>query len=546
MNDTDQGTGLAISRRGLIKLAGALTLSVSAFPAGGRAFAETAETLRIIHPIFDMDWSALRGGGMAYGWNTLCNASPMYFDGEGKLHPYAVDRWEANEDRSEWTFTIAKGAVFSDGSPITSDDIKGSLELIAMPSTRHQRVDLVLPDVVGYDEMMAGAAKELAGVGIKDERTVVVKLSKPDPVFYMRLASQLTPIVKVSKVRDGNGEEIFEWWTPEKEPVYSGPFRPTAMNLDAGELTFERNEAFFGTRPKLSTIEIRSIEDPIAATALLASGQFDAHTDFSTPTLIEDLGEDFANGPLIPRGHHFWLNARRAPMDDINVRKALIMAIDRDELMRVAFPKGPHVKADQILDAVPGVDAAFQPYPYDPEAAKKALAESSYGGPEKLPRIMMVGISNPSNEVAAQYIAEQWRKVLGITAVDIKPQIDSYAGPDQGSVQIFRDDVGTRVPDPVVYLVGSIHSTSSNAINKLGGYKNEKVDAALDAAAVLAADDPERLRLAQEAQRLFRDDWTFIPWYHEVMSKLAMPQVKNIVKNLDIQVAEPWNLEVVR
>ncbi|MGO8134355.1 ABC transporter substrate-binding protein, partial [Rhizobium ruizarguesonis] len=79
----------------------------------------------------------------------------------------------------------------------------------------------------------------------------------------------------------------------------------------------------------------------------------------------------------------------------------------------------------------------------------------------------------PAIQAAAQFIAEQWRQNLGITAVDMKPQQDSYAGPDQNSVQIFRDEVGTRVPDAVSYLAGRIASTSSNAQNKLGGYKND-------------------------------------------------------------------------
>ncbi|EYD74131.1 Dipeptide-binding protein ABC transporter, periplasmic substrate-binding protein component [Rubellimicrobium mesophilum DSM 19309] len=248
---------------------------------------------------------------------------------------------------------------------------------------------------------------------------------------------------------------------------------------------------------------------------------------------------------MIPKGQHFWLNVNRAPTDDPKVRQALIMAIDREGL-RVTYPDGPMEKAEQILNAVPGVDESWEPYPFDAEAAKKLLSESSYGGPEGLPTIMMVGISTPSAELAAQYIAEQWRQNLGIAAVEMKPQIDAYSGPDQANVQIFRDDVGSRVPDAVFYLRAAIHSSSSNAQNKLGGYANPDVDSKLDEAAVLSEDDPQRVALAQEAQRAFREDWAFIPWYHEGMSKWAMPQVQNIVKNLDWQVYEPWTVEVHR
>nr|WP_246429652.1 ABC transporter substrate-binding protein [Prosthecomicrobium pneumaticum] len=522
-------------------------LSTAAMPAGlGVAFAAEGEgVLRIAHPVFNMDWSPLRGGGDYLRWNSLWWASAMYFDSDNTLHPYVVKSWTPNADNTVWTLAIADDAVFSDGSPITAADVKGSWELSAMPSTRNQRVDLALSSVTGYQEMIGGQAKEMPGLVVKDDKTLEVQLSAVDPIFFQRIATQVVPIVKASQARDENGEEVLEWWTAQNGVVVSGPFKPVEMDLDAGKLAFEPNENFFGPKPLLKRIEIQTVEDPVTATALMQNGQFDAHTAFATPTMDQDLGKDFASGVMIPKGQHFWLNVNRAPTDDPKVRQALIMAIDRDGL-KASYPSGPMEKADQILNAVPGVDEAFEAYPFDPEGAKKLLAESSYGGPDRLPTIMMVGISTPASQLAAQYIAEQWRQNLGIAAVQMKPQIDAYSGPDQANVQIFRDDVGTRVPDAVVYLLGSIYSGSSNAKNKLGGYKNADVDAKLEEAAVKSVDDPDRQRLAQEAQRAFREDWAFIPWYFEGMSKWAMPQVKGIVKNLDWQVYEPWKLSVER
>jgi peptide/nickel transport system substrate-binding protein len=187
-------------------------------------------------------------------------------------------------------------------------------------------------------------------------------------------------------------------------------------------------------------------------------------------------------------------------MDDINVRKALIMSINPVDMAKAAYPQGPYTPATQILNKVAGVDPDFQPYPYDPEGAKKALAASKYKEGRLLPKIMFVGISTPTHEAAAQYMAEQWRKVLGIQGVEMKADIETYSGPDQKSVQIFRDDVGTRVPDAVSYLMGSIHSTSGNARGKMGGYKNPKVDALLDEAKAKSVQDPARIKGAQEAQ----------------------------------------------
>ena len=225
------------------------------------------------------------------------------------------------------------------------------------------------------------------------------------------------------------------------------------------------------------------------------------------------------------------------------MRKALIMATDWEEVYNAAFPEGGTGRAvDQLLVAVPGVDPDYEPFPYDPEGAKEALAASSYGSAANLPKLFFVGISQPSHELAAQYIAEQWRQVLGIEQVELKAAFDDYSGPDQERVQIFRDDAGSRFPDAVTYLMGTIHSSSGIAQAKMGGYANPEVDSLLEEAATRSPDDPDRIRLAQEAQRLYRDDWMFIPYVHQTMPRYAMPWVKNWVKNSDWQIVEPWNV----
>ncbi|QND45729.1 ABC transporter substrate-binding protein (plasmid) [Rhizobium lusitanum] len=545
MTERNTAPKTQVSRRDALKLGLAAGVGLTIFGMNARiVLADEGQVLKVANPAFDQDWSPLRGGGRTFRWNSIWWASPMYFDSDGKIQPYVFTNWETS-DNKVWTFKIDAKAVFSDGNKITSADIKGSWEVASMPNTKSQRADQVLSKVQGYKDISNGTGTELTGVATPDEGTVVVTLTEVDPIFFMRLANHIAPITKAAQSRGSDGEEIIDWYKPENKPVFSGPFKLTSIDIDAGKLAFEPNENFFGPKPKLARIEITSIEDNVTATSLIKSGEFNAHTELITSTIIQDLGPEFSAGPLIPTSQHFWFNTSRAPMDDPKVRQALIMAVDRDGLFKASYPDGPHQKAEQILNAVPGAETSgFEPYPYDPAAAKKLLAESSYGGPERLPKILFVGISAPAIQAAAQFIAEQWRQNLGITAVDMKPQQDSYAGPDQNSVQIFRDDVGTRVPDAVSYLAGCIASTSSNALNKLGGYKNDKVDAALAEAATKAVDDPQRIKLAQDAQKAFRDDWAFIPWYSQAMSRWATKEVKGMDKNLDWQVVAPWDISI--
>lgn len=539
------GNSVVLSRREALKLGLGTAVGLTVFGLSAKiVVAQEGQVLKVANPNFAQDWSPLRGGGVPYRWNSAWWASPMRFDAEGNIHPYVFATWEPNADSTVWTFKIDPAAKFSDGSSITAADVKGSWELSAMPATTNQRVAQVLAGVVGYAEVTGGTATELSGVATPDEATVVVTLGAADPIFFMRLANHIAPITKVSQSRGADGNENPDWYMPGSV-IVSGPFKPTTIDLDGGKLVFEPNENFFVAKPKLARIEITSIEDNVTATQLIKSGEFNAHTELVTSTMVQDLGPEFGDGPQIPTSQHFWFNATRAPMDDPKVRQALIMAVDRDGLIKASYPEGPHKKTDQVINSVPGAEnSGFEPFPYDPEAAKKLLAESSYGGPERLPKLLFVGVSGPAIEAAAQYIAEQWRQNLGITAVDMKPQQDQYAGPDQNAVQIFRDDVGTRVPDAASYLLGSIASSSGNAQGKMGGYKNDAVDAKLAEASTKAADDPARVSLAQEAQKLFREDWMFIPWYAQTMSRWATANVAGMEKNLDWQVAAPWDISI--
>ena len=519
-------------------------LATGLFAAGSQEETDGGQVLRIIHPVNEDSWSPLNGGGDPTRWLSLQWASPMYFDSNGKIQPYVFSDWSGNADNTVWIFIIAENAVFSDGSPITAEDVKGTWDLCTRPSTKHQRVDLFLSGVVGYDKVSTGKTMEMSGLVIKDSRTIEVTLSKPDPIFYQKLATALIPPVKISQAQDSNGEQITEWWHPKNGVVVSGPFMPQDMDLDRGIITLVKNPNFFGLEPKLDKIIITTVQDAQTATLMLQRGQMDAHTQITTPTMIQDLGKEFADGPMLAKGHHFWLSSSKLPTDDINVRKALIMAVDTKKMFEASFPDGPHKPATQIVNKVEGVDPECKEYPYDPEAARAALAASSYGVAANLPKIMFVGISTPSHESAAQYIAEQWRQVLGIEGTEMKSNIDSYEGPDQSNIQIFRDDVGTRVPDMVSYLMGAIHSLSGNAQRKMGGYKNAKVDALLEEASTKSVDDPARIALAQKAQQIFRDDWQYIPYYYETMSKWAMPWVLNFDKNDDWQVIEPWAVSI--
>lgn len=526
-------------RQAIALIGGSAALAGSIRPS----WASNEKVLRIGHPSLDLDWSPLRGGGPPYRWNALWWAAPMLFDGRNALNPYLFTDWSSNPDWTSWTFKVNVAASFSDGSRITAAEVKNSWELAALPATRNQRIDQVLTGVLGFADMKAGVTTSLEGVVVVNDVTLSVMLARPDPMFDRKIANHLAPIVPPG-ARGGDGLEREGWWRPETGLPVSGPFRPVKMYPERGRIVMERNPRFFGPTPKLDRIEIIHVPDDAMAIAMLRNGELDAHTDIASPTILDDLGPEFSAGPAIPKGQHFWLNVSKAPTHDIKVRQALILAVDRDALFRATYPQGPHHKADQLLNAVTGADPNFKSYPFNPDAARRALAESSYGSPVPLPVIEIAGASNSVNARAAEFIMAQWHEHLGISRVRLGPQIDRAAEEQGHTVQIFRDDVGTRVPDAILYLNSAIQSGSTNALEKLGGYINPAVDAALSQGAALAPDNPGRDFLARSAMKLFHEDWAVIYWCHETMPRNAMARVVGMEKNADWQVIRPWDIDV--
>lgn len=518
--------------------------ATEAQPAQPAAATAEEKVLTLIDPVVSKDWSPLRGGGPNVRQLSLWWAPPVWADMQGKLHPMVFESWSSNADFTVWTFKIDPKAVFSDGSPITAEDVKGTWELCTQPLTKHQRVSLFLSGIVGYDEAVAGNATTLPGIVAKDASTVEVTLKSPDPIFVNRIATNLIGPVKISQARGADGQEIPEWWNASNAPAVSGPYMPVKMNLEVGSVEFVPNPNWWGPAPKLSKINYIAMEDGAAALLMMKKGEADINMSSDLPTTFDELGPDYVgtNLPATPVLQYFWINSKVAPMDDINCRKALIMASNPAEMFQASHPHGPGSVGTVLLATLLGDKNPNQPVTNNTEGAKAAFAECSYK--DAMPKIYLAGASNPQAEAAAQVLVEQWRQVLGIQETELVPAMDKLPKAEQDKVQFFRDDVGTRVFDATTLLLGSIYSGSGNAQSKLGGYKNDAIDKLIEEASALPPSDPNRDLKAIEAEKISLEEYIYIPWYDEGPFAHMMPWVLNYSRNIDWQIVEPWNLDI--
>ena len=515
--------------------------------AGEEMMAEE-QVFRATIPFFAQDWSPLRGGGWNMHYLAFWNAGPMYLDENGELYPYVFNEWTPNDDMSMWTFKIDPDAVYSDGSSITAQDVVATWNLVAHPATTHQRVTLFLTGVVGFEDVFNGEAMQMPGVVALDDSTVQVTLDAPDPLFHKKIATNLIGPVKASIAIGEDGFEMAEWWHPKNNPVTSGPFMPASMDLNKGVVTFVKNPHFWIAEPVLDRVTVTSVEDTTIVTTMLANDELDQGWPPNDATSQQVLGADFFECSLAPGIGGFFFNPTIEPTNDINFRKALIMAVDKEQIFELSSPDGRGwVPTGEPLRALPGQDPDLVPHPYDPEGAKEAMAASAYTNVADVPKMIIAGVSSPAMELLAQYMAEQWRQLFGIEAIEMSPQFDSYEGPGQPA--LFRDGAGVRVPDSALMLLGSLHSSSNLARNIMGGYADPEVDALIEEAVTKAADDPQRIELSRQAQRIFHEQWMVIPIGTGCGGSAkgnVMPWVQGTRRNADAQFVEPWKISIER
>jgi peptide/nickel transport system substrate-binding protein len=345
-----------------------------------------------------------------------------------------------------------------------------------------------------------------------------------------------------------------EFWLPENDPVYNGPFILTQLDPDLRTATLEPNPHWWMDEgPYLDKVTFIFVTDQQTKAAMFMNDQADATLWTLGPEMLERLPDMFR--PIKAFGYNlFWIDSHVPPTDDINVRKALAHSVDWEAVFNAVFPYGTGLPTDQLLDPdlpcripaeeTPGGEYSW--YTYDVELAKQALADSEYGNAENLPKLRVSPRgSGVYNNAALEAIMGFWRENLGITRVEFKQQPDEF-GEDLDKLNLNRDDPVIRFPDSAFYMWTAAYSQGpmATAMDMLGGYENPEIDALLDEALTLDPDDPVRCELALEAERLFMDDYVSLQFGKKIMTISAREYVKNYHRGPDIGVIEPWKIYV--
>jgi peptide/nickel transport system substrate-binding protein len=437
------------------------------------------------------------------------------------LVPALAESWEISDDGLTYTFNLRKGVTFHDGTEFNADAVKFNMDR------------MLDPDFEYYQSVASGLMRwmwqDLESYRVVDSHTFEIKLSTPNIEFLRRLAmgGSGTPrfVSPASVMKNGND-------SVETNPVGTGPYKFVSRSI--GELTvLERNGNYWDEdrTPEIERLMFRPISEVATRELALRSGEVDMISSPS-PDSIEQLkasGLKIASSP-ISTIYMMWVNFKEEPLDDVRVRQAVCMALDREGMAE--FHRNGYARpATGILNyGGPGYDPDFKDCQYDPEQARALLTEAGYPDGFETRLDWTMGGGGDVNTVGdAEWIQRDLAKV-GIDA-----SIESF---DNGT---YWDMLGSGMREGTGFMSVSWGETSffwldqviasgamtPNGFNA-GYYDNPKVDELL-ASARASKTEAEMLGHLAELQQTIADDMAFIPYYTPVAIYAMRPNISGFV-----------------
>lgn len=474
-------------------------------------------TLAIANDFKSLD-PALAGDGQTIMLAQLLFRNLLGYTGPNKneLTGLLAESWKWAPDGKGVTIVLREGLKFSDGSPLTADDVAYTVTRLLDPKTKapYQGSFTVIE---GAKDFIDGKAKQVAGIVVKDPRTIEFRLEHPAPYFLNVLALPSANVVSRKDV-EANGAPSVEHF------VGSGPF--VAKEWKSGQLLrAERNPNYYRKGlPYLDEVVFK-IGVALETQALMVQkGEVDVMwpVPASLFAKIESdptLKQAYTSAPG-PRIFYVGMNVEMPPFDDKRVRQAFNYAVDKKRIVQLMNGRGS-VMGGVIPPWVPGYSESIAPYPYDPERAKAMLAEAGHGGGLTIDMLVPVFLDQPK-------IAAQVQSDLAKVGVKVNIRQESYpvflqTTRQRKRVQMFALQWGTDFPDASNVM---LLFKGENAGKQNRTWFNHPQVNKLIAEGDSTLDPQRRASLYLEAQKIIREEAPWIFEFYGNSDALRSPQLK--------------------
>ncbi len=447
--------------------------------------------------------------------------------------PGVAERWEVSQDGTVYTFHLRRSAKWSDGQPVTARDFHASWRRALEPTTASQYAYMLYPvknaeafnkqGGEGPDGSKRPAVSfEQVGVQAVDDHTLRVTLERPCAYFLDLVAFETAMPVPVELIKQ-HGDR----WVRPEHIVGNGPFKLKEWQPNQ-RIVFVKNEHYWDRDfVKLEQVIALPLEDMDTAYKLFQQGQCDWLSDIPLGKIEEIQRQpEYYVAPYV--GSYFYrFNVTKKPFDDVRVRKALSMCIDREQITRDLLRAG-QVPATWFTPAMPGY-APPAGLSFNRQEARRLLAEAGYPDGKGFPTVELLYNTLEAHKVVAENLVQQWRENLGVTVSLRNSEWKVYLN----DVQHLQYDMARAAwigdyLDPNSFLDMFVTGGGNNQT----GWSNARYDA-LIAQAARELDPKERMQVFQQAERiLIEEEMPIMPLYIYVNKGLLRDTVGGWFENV--------------
>jgi len=450
----------------------------------------------------------------------------------GNVVPGVATDWTVSEDGTAYTFNLREDARWSNGDPVTADDFVYSLRRIMDPATGAKYATVLYP--IENAEAVNKGEMEPAELGVEavDEKTLRISLESPTPYFLELLTHQTALPVHPPSVEEHGADFV----DPENM-VTNGAYVLVSYTPN-DRLVMEKSDTFHAVDGvAIERVEYLPFEERATCLRRFEAGEVHSCQEVpreQIPSMKERLGDQLRIAPFLGV-YYYALNTEVEPLDDVNVRQALSMAIDRQFLAEDIF-SGSMIPAyswvppgiSNYVEGGPQLPYADTPMLDREDEALRLLEEAGYG-PDNPIELELSYNTSEDHRNAATAIAEMWRPLGVEVSFRTRDVAAHYAMlRDEKTHDVARAGWIGDYSDPQNFLFLNM---SDNPGFNYGNYNNPKYDALMEKAAQ-ETDLDARAEILAEAERVFLRDVPQVPLLHYSSTSLVSPKLEGWVDNV--------------
>ena len=463
-----------------------------------------------------------------------CFEGLLKYGEDGTILPAMAESWEVSKDKLTWIFTLREGLKWSDGVELTSEDFVYAFKRLADPKTAAPYGFDMLSMIAGYEEASHGNLEALQ-VKAPDAKTLVIQLYHP--VAYFDKIVAFTSLVPLRKdIIEEKGEA---WSTDPSSYISNGAYQMSEY-VDGDYISLKKNPYYYDAdKVTVEELVFHLVDDDNSAYSAYLEGSLDVTSRIPSEEMASLRDSDaFKTFPLLGTSGMIF-NTEKPPFNDVKVRKAFALAIDKKHIAENIFEGYRTPAATLVCEGVsdPAGGGSFiekslkeykspfhiDEYAKDLEEAKKLMKEAGYPGGVGFPKVRYLNNAGGANNSIAEYLQSAFKELGVMMEIDTQDWKVVSATQHTGDFELTRFAWIYDYDEPLQLL----NLFRSEDANNYARYHNDKYDALMETA-MKETDGKKRSKALHKAEQMLLKDLPMVPMVFSKDNYLIRPNLRGV------------------